>query len=142
MSLKMETGLLSLVVVDEIDRFFNPKWWDLAEAWAKWKQYTCVEWNGDHLWVMDLEGPEEDNTIYIRCGYCHANPHDLYGTYADSDLVYGTVYIDEVEVEIDQGKHWPPVIAQDIPVHVELVVEEYGWEVKEYDVYLTLSPRD
>lgn len=134
----MGIGLLSLVVIEDDDRFGLPFFMQLSEAWQKWKQYTCVEWNGDHLWLVDLDGPDEDNTIYIRCDYCKTVPYDIYGDFE----IHGIINVDGIEVEIDYGKHWPSITAESIPVHVELVVEECGWEYKEYDVWLTLSDRD
>lgn len=138
--MKTGIGLLSLVVVDEVDRFFKPQWLERAEAWQAWKSYLCIEWNGEHLWVLDLLGLEEDSAIYVTCCYCGTTSYDLYGDY--TDLIYGTVHAAGVEIEIDEGRHSPEgIVVYDIPVNLELVVEEYGWEFKEYDVYLTLSDR-
>lgn len=134
--------MLSLIAADD-DKFDFYRLHSISEAWLRWERESCIERHGNHLWLLDLLGPEEDYDTYIRCGYCRAGLYDLYGDHAE--FASGEIDISGKVVEIVDNLHDPHEAVEDIPVNVKLVVEEHfnplDMMYPEYDAYLVLSSR-
>lgn len=129
--------MLSLIEVEDNFDFFSLH--STAEAWQKWKQYSCIEWNGSHLWILDLDGPDDDCSIYIRCEYCLATLDDLYGDCVD--LLYGEIEIDGTAIEISGGYHSEFRQVENIPVNIKDKVTRPSYWYPEYELEIILSSR-
>lgn len=126
--------------------------WDVyedavREAWERWKWESCVERHGDHLWLMSLEDPDDGGGISVWCEYCLVHIGDLYPD--APDMLYGEVVDPQynIEIEINAGQHGEDAhyLHYDIPVNVQLEIEEYfnplDMIYPEYDHFLILSSR-
>lgn len=145
MSLKMETGLLSLVVVDENeDRSYWVSPFDLngpvAEAWRRWEMASCVERHGGHLWMAELLHPEDCSGVNVYCDYCPAGIDDVFidGT----EFAYGRLG----SITIEDGKHDcdDPRLPFEVPIDLSVEIREWismNSIYPEVDVEITLSPR-
>lgn len=58
----------------------------LPPAWDLWEEHSCIEWNGDHQWVLTVEMGE----AFVRCSNCQAEPFD---SHQDS-LNFGPLPVD------------------------------------------------
>jgi hypothetical protein len=81
------------------------------DAWQAWVEASCLEWNGQHLWLLDIDC----GSASVRCASCKAEP------YPDCNEVLCGQFPVTIDVTVD--KH-------DVP----------GYPI-EYDVWVEVTPR-
>lgn len=109
---------------------------NLRYAWQRWAEESCVEWNGGHLWELEMYHPEDDSYVAVRCSYCPTTLDDL-----GPDLILD-LEADIAGVKILDGRHnsaFPLIVPVTVNVHwshhstpngedwdVEVIVEQRG----------------
>lgn len=141
MSLKMEIGLLSLVVVEETEEDLLRRYIDSTyEAWRQWEMHSCVERHGGHPWIAELEHPEDCSGVGVYCSYCPATIDDVFPDATDS--LYGKLG----SITVENGKHDcdDPRLPFEVPINLHVEVFRYtsmNSIYPEVDIEITLSPR-
>jgi hypothetical protein len=119
-----------------VDLTLQDQWW-VDQAWDEWRKYLCVEANGGHSWLAELESIEDGGGINLDCEHCPATVHDLYPD--GCDLVYG-----EVDgIPVDAGRH-RSLDYYTAPVTVAVHVEHYPSNPahgEEWDVWVEVESR-
>jgi hypothetical protein len=117
---------------ERLDRAYG-----IDEAWAAWQKYCCVERNGAHLWLAELDTVEEGGDVSLTCQQCPASVDDLCPDGADA--VVGDV--DGIPVEFGRSRTLTHYAA---PVHAALRVEHYPANPAhgdEWDVWIEIESR-
>src|SRR5690242_6514679 len=108
-------------------------------AWAEWEKYCCVEWNGTHDWIAEIEPVDAGGDVSLRCRHCPANTDDLLPNLDATDIVFGEV--DGIPVDAGKARSLEPYTAP-----VEVTVEDnsyysYYYGCWEPDVTIVVTSR-